>query len=213
MSVLRKSGADRAAGPRRACENTRDKASRTSAHASPTEALNDSSVPPPFRADTRTAAPGPETPRSRGQRHGLQRNPSPPLLAPEAGCQPPPASAGTRFPPRELAARLHLRYSSLRGSTGVRRPGPRRRGGSQQPAGARQRAGPRGTHRGRRGGAAPPGTASTGGRGHGSPAAGRPGPASWRRPRAEPGRSPPHGSGRRASGDSHRRGPARLRRR
>lgn len=57
-----------------------------------------------------------------------------------------------------------------------------RHNSKRAPAGAVQRPGPRRTHRGRRGAAAPPGTAGTGGRGRGSPAAGRPGPASWRRP-------------------------------
>lgn len=66
--------------------------------------------------------------------------------------------------------------------------------------------------RGRLGGAAPPGPAGTARRGCGSPAAGRPAPASWRRPRAERGRSPPHASGRTRAGDSHRRNRRRRRR-
>lgn len=67
------------------------------------------------------------------------------------------------------------------------------------------------THRGRRGAAGPPGTARTAGTGCGSPAAGPTGPASWRRPQTERGRSPPHASGHRTGGDAHRRSPARRR--
>lgn len=86
---------------------------------------------------------------------------------------------------------------SHRGSPGAMRAGQ----GPPGPVGAR----PCGTHRGRLGGAAPPGPAGRARRGCGSPAAGRPAPASWRRARAERGRSPPHASGRTTAGDSHRR--------
>lgn len=86
---------------------------------------------------------------------------------------------------------------SHRGSPGAMRAGQ----GPPGPVGAR----PCGTHRGRLGGAPPPGPAGRARRGCGSPAAGRPAPASWRRARAERGRSPPHASGRTTAGDWHRR--------